>query len=91
MGTASQSFTNKSDQDDFDALVNEAIGGNRQRRLKYDMKCREVVNKVLNTSPALNAIRTTMRTVINNEVRTEIREKLKAWVAGGKKPDDYPF
>jgi hypothetical protein len=90
MGTASQSFNSKVDKDEFDALVKDAIGNDRRKQLDFDLKCSEIVTQVLQ-SQAMAGTRGLFLSNVNDKVKSEVRDKLKAWIAAGKKPADWPL
>jgi hypothetical protein len=91
MGTASHSIRNQIQRDEFDKLLKDAIGGSLDREIQLGNVFRRVVNEVLNNDPALAGVRPTLQNAVDNKVKVEITNKLKSWIANGKKPEDWPF
>ena len=91
MGTSTQSISNEIQREDFEKLLKDAIGDSFDREIQLGNVFRNIVNDVLFNELELAGIRPTLTNKINEKVTAEITGKLKTWIDGGKKPEDWPF
>ena len=94
MGTAQQSISNNPNdiqRQEFEKTLKEAIEDSFDREIQLGNVFRAIVNDILFNEPQLAGVRPTLTNKINAKVTAEITNKLKTWIAGGKKPEDWPF